>query len=71
MSNPYSTNHLWSPETLAAYCDMPKDHEGKNLGFVEANREAWKEWMRRTPKHLWHPVCIEEYKKLDFLKGKR
>ena len=70
MSNPYSTHHLWSPETLAAWNDMPHDHTGKNMGFTEANRDAWRDWMRRTPKHLWWPAAIDAYAELDRLKAK-
>ena len=70
MSNPYSTAHLWSPETLAAYEDMPTDSAGKHLGFTEHNREAWRAWMKRTPKELWHPVAIQTYANLDRLKAK-
>lgn len=70
MSNPYSTHHLWNKETLAAWNDMPKQPNGYNCGFVELNRERWRDWHRRTPKHLHHPVMIQEYQNLDRLKAK-
>lgn len=65
MSNPYSTHRLWDKETLAAYVDQPTDIHGKKLGFVEANREAWRAWAARTPKHLWNPVMVQAYQELD------
>ena len=75
MSNPYSTKHPWSPETLKAWQDMPKDIHGRNLGFTEGNREAWREWFKRTPKELHHPVAVATYQNLDRMKemtgGKR
>ena len=69
MSNPYSTAHLWSPETLRAWVDMPKAPSGYNAGFTETNRAAWREWMKRTPKHLWNPVALQTYADLDRLKA--
>lgn len=68
--NPYSTHHLWSPETVKAWEDMPKSSNGYNAGFTETNRKAWQDWFRRTPKHLWHPVGIEAYAELDRKKAK-
>ena len=68
MSNPYSPGHLWDKETLLAWQDMPKASSGYNAGFTEANREAWRAWAARTPKHLWHPVMIQEYQNLDRMK---
>lgn len=70
MSNPYSPAHLWDKETLAAWVDMPKGHNGYNAGFTETNRKAWQDWFRRTPKHLWHPVGLAAYQELDRLKAK-
>ena len=72
MKNPYGPPfHLWTPEALRAWNDMPKTHNGYNAGFVELNREAWRAWMQRTPKDLWHPVCIQEYQNLDRIKAQK
>ena len=68
-SNPYCTHRLWDAETHAARADMPLI-DGKVAGFTERNRDAWRDWMRRTPKHLWWPAAIDAYAELDRLKAK-
>ena len=70
MTNPYSTAHLWSAETLAAYQDMPTGPNGHTAPFTEHFRQQWRDWFKRTPKHLHHPEATKAYAELDRIKAR-
>jgi hypothetical protein len=62
--NPYSTDHIWPPEVMAAWNDMPK-HDNKIAPYTETYRNAWREWCKRHPKHVWNPNMVKAYAELD------
>jgi len=64
-SNPYSTHRQWPTETLAAWVDMPKDHNGMTAPIHAAYRDVWRKWFSRTPKNLWHPIVLQGFEELD------
>jgi hypothetical protein len=68
--NPYDPKRQWSAETLSAYVDMPKDHNGMTAPIHASYRKPWRDWFERTPKHLWHPIVLDGFKELDRRAGK-
>jgi hypothetical protein len=68
--NPYSTHRQWPAETLAAWTDMPKDHNGMTAPAVAAYRDQWRKWFARTDPKLWYPPVLEAFKELDRRAGK-
>ena len=62
--NPYSTHRPWPPEVMKAYQSMPI-HNGHIAPYTEQFRHVWREWAKKTPKHLWNPHMVEAYNNLD------
>ena len=66
-SNPYLLHKEWSPEIHQAYQSMPRNSQGHIVSMLylegrelERMEPLWREWCKRTPKHLW-PSWIPTY----------
>ena len=68
--NPYSTRHPWPPEVLQAYQQMPLCN-GHIAPYTEHFRQAWRDWAKKTPRHLWNPHMVDAYNDLDRKKRAR
>lgn len=64
-----------SAEAQAAYVTMPRDDHGHvvslqyvPLGRVSDYEARWRDWMSKTPKHLW-PSWSRSWKDVKRLRG--
>ena len=73
--NPYSLHRTWDDDTRAAYASMPTNRAGTVVGLphtpdkdVPAAETAWREWAKRTPRHLW-PVWMDSWADVKKARG--
>jgi hypothetical protein len=70
VKNAFTTDHLWSPEQLRAWVEMPKGMHGWTAPATEQYRQQWKEWWGKWGKTYPYTPISEGYKRLDAQKAK-
>ena len=68
--NAFSTDHVWPPEKLAAWVDMPKQGNGWTAPATEPYREQWRKWWEKWGRDYHYTPIYEGYKKIDAEKQK-